>query len=76
MNTTNHRNAIPEVHTSRFENFHEGRAVLVFTRWEDTEGDAKAEAQQFAQAGCYFTRVFSQPTSALGAWRVVGWKFA
>lgn len=52
----------------------DGQKVAVFTRWEDTEADAKAEEQQYKQAGCHFTAVYRQPRSALGLYRVVAHK--
>lgn len=60
------------IHKGTFNRFVDGREVPteVTTAWFDRESPARAYAQ--AQQGT--VRIFREPRSALGLWRVVNWE--
>ena len=50
------------------------RTATYFTKWANTQAEALRFEDTFRSWGCEFTRVFAEPKSCLGAFRVVGHK--
>ena len=50
----------------------ETRTATYYTRWANTRAEAVRYEDAFRAQGCQFARVFAEPKSCLGAFRVVG----
>lgn len=81
MTTNNPRYAVVAEHTDKYDNFYVPHlnteaSVVVCTRWEDTRYDAETKKDWYLVQGCYKSVVIHQPKSALGEYRIVGYKLA
>jgi hypothetical protein len=78
---TTKRNSIDIGHVDEYDNFYVPILnmeckVKVFTRWEDTRYDAETQKDWYIVQGCYKSVVIHQPKSALGEYRIIGYKVA